>query len=37
MSVHLNDNDIMRDKEFMLEILDIFGIGEGDIDLKNEE
>lgn len=31
MSVHLNDNGITSDFNFMLEILDIFGIGQADL------
>lgn len=31
MSIHLNDNDITSDFNFMLEILDVFGIQQGDL------
>lgn len=33
MSVHLNDNDISFDSNYMLEILDIFGMSKKDIPL----
>ena len=31
MSIHMNDNGITLDQDFMLEILDMFGISETDL------
>ena len=31
MSIHMNDNGITSDFQFMLDILDIFGIGQNDL------
>jgi hypothetical protein len=37
MSVHLNDNGISFDQEYMLEVLDIFGMSKQDIPLIKYE
>ncbi len=37
MSVHLNDNGITFDQEYMLEILDVFGMSKQDIPMIKYE